>query len=167
MWWTSSTSRRKPPLLAIQLARLLSIWASTGRRLAVATLAALTANKVGFVPRLVHRRVLQSYHQFYNKRRAAWQAALGHEGTTARRERLSTKRTRRINHYLHAASKTIMALLVSAGIGALVMGNNLRWKQAGALGRVNNQHFVQLPHARFSDMLTDKAQSRRTWWALP
>src|SRR5262249_4048110 len=102
-------------------------------------------------------RVLKSYHQFYNKRRAEWQAALGHEGTTARLERLSTQRTRRLNHYLHAASKTIIALLVSEGIGTLVIGKNLRWKQEVELGRVNNQHFVQLPHARFIDMLTYKA----------
>ena len=84
---------------------------------------------MGFVPRLVHGRVLKSYHQFYNKRRAELQAALGHEGTTARLERLTTKRTRRSNHYLHAASKTIRALLVSEGIGTLVIGKNLRWKQ--------------------------------------
>ena len=126
--------------------------------LGVDTLAALTSNKVGFVPRLVNGRVLKSYNQFYNKRRAELQAALGHEGTTARMERLTTKRTRRINHYLHAASKTIMALLVSEGIGTLVIGKNLLWKQEVELGRVNNQHFVQLPHARFIDLLTYKAQ---------
>ena len=37
--------------------------------LGVDTLAALTSNKVGFLPRLVNGRVLKSYNQFYNKRR--------------------------------------------------------------------------------------------------
>ena len=126
--------------------------------LGVDTLAALTSNKVGFAPRLVNGRVLKSCKQFYNKRRAELQAALGHEGTTNRMERLTTKRTRRINHYLHAASKTIIALLVSEGIGTLIIGKNLLWKQEVELGRVNNQHFVQLPHARFLAMLEYKAK---------
>ena len=80
-------------------------------------------------PRLVNGRVLKSYNQFYNKRRAELQEALGHEGATARLERLTTKRTRRLNHYLHAASKTIIALLGEEGIGTLVIGKNLLWKQ--------------------------------------
>jgi putative transposase len=73
-------------------------------------------------------------------------------------ERLTIKRTRRINHYLHAASKTIIALLVSEGIGTLVVGKNAGWKQEAELGRVNNQHFVGLPHARFIAMLAYKAK---------
>lgn len=92
--------------------------------LGVDVLAAITSNQVGFVPRLVNGRVLKSYNQYYNKRRAALQEALGHEGTTARMERLTAKRTRRINHYLHAASKAIIALLVQEGVGTLVIGKN-------------------------------------------
>ncbi len=126
--------------------------------LGVDTLAALTSNKVGFTPRRVLGRVLKSLNQFYNKRRAELQEALGHEGNTRRMERLTTRRTRRINHYLHAASKTIVALLVADGIGTLVIGKNLLWKQEATLGRVNNQHFVQIPHARFIEMLTYKAK---------
>ena len=126
--------------------------------LGVDTLAALTSNKVGCAPRLVNGRVLKSCNQFFNKRRAELQAALGHEGTTARMERLTTRRTRRINHYLHAASKSIIALLVREGSGTLVIGKNPLWKQAVELGRVNNQHFVQIPHARFIDLLSYKAK---------
>jgi IS605 OrfB family transposase len=44
------------------------------------------------------------------------------------------------------------------GIGTLVVGKNLLWKQEVNLGRVNNQHFIQLPHARFIDLLTYKAE---------
>jgi putative transposase len=124
----------------------------------VDVLAALTSNKVGFQPRLVNGRPIKSLNQFYNKRRAQLQEALGHEGTTRRMERLTTRRTRRINHYLHAVSKTIIDLLVEEGIGTLVIGKNLLWKQEVNLGKVNNQNFVQLPHARFIDLLTYKAK---------
>jgi putative transposase len=126
--------------------------------LGVDTLAAITSNQVGFVPRLVNGRPIKSTNQFYNKRRAELQAALGHQGTTARLGRLTTKRTRWINHYLHAASKKIIALLVQEGIGTLVIGKNPLWKQGIKLGRVNNQHFVQIPHARFITMLRYKAE---------
>ncbi len=126
--------------------------------LGVDTLAALTSNKVGFRPRLVNGRPIKSVNQFYNKRKAELQAALGHEGTTARMERLTTRRTRRINHYLHAASKAIIALLEAEGIGTLVIGKNLLWKQEVEMGKRNNQNFVQIPHARFIEMLSYKAK---------
>src|SRR5262249_28554021 len=35
---------------------------------------------------------------------------------------------------------------------------NLLWKRQINLGRVNNQHFAQLPHARFIEMLSYKAK---------
>ena len=124
----------------------------------VDNLVALTSNKAGFVPRLVNGRPIKSTNQFYNKRRAELQEALGHAGTTARMERLTTRRTRRINQYLHTASKAIIALLVQEDLGTLVVGKNPGWKQEAELGRVNNQHFVGLPHARFIAMLEYKAK---------
>ncbi|HEY7122947.1 MAG TPA: transposase [Ktedonobacterales bacterium] len=38
------------------------------------------------------------------------------------------------------------------------MGKNLLWKQEVNMGKVNNQKFVQIPHARFIEMLTYKAE---------
>jgi len=124
----------------------------------VDVLAAITSNQQDFVPRLVNGRPIKSINQFYNKRRAELQEALGHPGTTWRLVRLATKRNGRIQHYLHRASKAIIALLVSEGIGTVVIGKNPCWKQEVHLGRRNNQHFVQLPHARLLDLLTYKAQ---------
>jgi putative transposase len=124
----------------------------------VDNLAAITTNKKGFTPRLVNGRPIKSTNQYYNKRRAQLQEALGTTGTTARMERFTAKRTRRINHYLHTASKAIIALLVEEGIGTLAVGKNPGWKQEAELGRVNNQHFVGLPHARFIGMLEYKAK---------
>lgn len=77
---------------------------------------------------------------------------------THRLERLATKRTRRIDHYLHTASHQIIALLVKEGIGTLVIGKNLQWKQEVNQGKRNNQNFVSIPHARFIEMLSYKAK---------
>ena len=124
----------------------------------VNNLAALTSNKVGFIPRLVNGRPLKSTNQYYNKRKAMLQKQLGTTGTTARMERMTNKRTRRIDHYLHTASRRIIDLLVAEGIGTLIIGKNPNWKQESQLRKKDNQHFVQLPHARFVDMLCYKAK---------
>ncbi len=124
----------------------------------VNNLAALTSNKVGFLPRLVNGRPLKSTNQYYNKRKAALQQKLGTTGTTKRMERMTAKRTRRIDLYLHTASKRIVALLVAEGIGTLVIGKNPCWKQEAEMRKKDKQHFVQLPHARFVDMLCYKAR---------
>ncbi len=78
--------------------------------------------------------------------------------TSRQLDRITTKRTRRITAYLHTASRRIIDRLVVEGIGTLVVGKNPLWKQEVEMGRKNNQQFVQLPHARFVEMLTYKAK---------
>jgi putative transposase len=121
-------------------------------------LAAITSNKPGFVPVLVNGRPTKYINQRYNKRRAELQTKLGQPGRTKRMERLTTKRTRQMNHYLHTHSWRIIDLLVQEGIGTLVIGKNDGWKQDISIGKRNNQNFVQVPHARFIQMLTYKAE---------
>jgi len=121
-------------------------------------LATLTSNKPGFTPRLVNGRPLKSINQYYNKRRAKLQSKLGSRGTSSRIEHLTNKRTRKINHYLHTQSHRIIELLIEHGIGTLVIGKNPCWKQEIKIGKRNNQNFVNIPHARFIDMLSYKAK---------
>src|SRR6266700_2907307 len=121
-------------------------------------LVALTSNKPGFQPVLVNGRPAKSVNQFYNKRKADLQKQLGHTGTTKRIERMTNKRNRRIDHYMHTASKWIIDVLVKEGIGVLCIGKNDAWKQEANMGKRNNQNFVQIPHARFITMLTYKAE---------
>ena len=121
-------------------------------------LATLASDKPGFVPRIVNGRPVKSINQFYNKRRAELQSQLGEAYTSLRLERVTTKRTRRIDHYLHIASRRIIDLLVAEGIGTLCIGQNPFWKQEVNLGRRNNQNFVSVPHARFIEILTYKAE---------
>jgi putative transposase len=124
-----------------------------GVDLGVNNLAMLTADKPGFVPRVINGRPVKSINQFYNKRRAELQCRLGDRGTvgTSRRlERLTTKRTRRIDWYLHTASRRIIEVLVAEGIGTLCIGKNVLWKQEVHLGKRGNQTFVGIPHAASS-----------------
>jgi putative transposase len=121
-------------------------------------LVALTSNKPAFQAVVVNGRPVKSTNQFYNKRKAELQKKLGHPGTTKRMERMTNKRNRRIDHYMHTTSKRIIDLLVQEGIGLLCIGKNDAWKQGCELGKRTNQNFVQIPHARFIQMLTYKAE---------
>jgi IS605 OrfB family transposase len=121
-------------------------------------LATLTANKPGFIPRTVNGRTVKSANQYYNKRRAELRSRLGEAHTSQRLGRLTTKRTRRIDHYLHTASRRLIDLLLAEGIGTLVIGQNPLWKQQVRLGQRTNRSFVGVPHARFIKMLRFKAE---------
>jgi len=133
-----------------------------GIDLGINNLATLTSNKSGFVPRIVNGRPVKSINQLYNKRRADLQSELAKEDakrhTSKRLERLTNTRKRKIDHYLHTASRRIINLLVSEGIGTLVIGYNQEWKQEVNIGKRNNQNFVNIPFARFIHMLTYKAE---------
>jgi putative transposase len=129
-----------------------------GIDIGITNLVALASNQPGFVPVIVNGRPVKSVNQYYNKRKAALQSKLAHPGTSRRMERLTKRRTRRIDHYLHTVSRRIIDHVVKEGIGTLVIGKNDGWKQEASLGKRNNQHFCQIPHARLIAMLTYKAQ---------
>ncbi len=132
-----------------------------GIDLGVTNLAAIASNREGFVPRLVNGRPLKAWNQWYNKRIKALKTELpkeDRERVTRQMQRITNRRNRRIDHYLHAASKCIVDFLVEEGIGTIVIGKNPLWKQECELGRKNNQNFMSIPHARFIEMITYKAQ---------
>jgi putative transposase len=129
--------------------------------LGVTNLAAITSNRKGFVPLVVNGRPLKTWNQWYNKCMKELRSCLPkdeRDRVTKQMERITNKRNRRIHHYLHAASRHIIDFLVKQGVGTIIIGKNPLWKQEVGMGRRNNQNFVQIPHARFIDMLTYKAE---------
>ena len=133
-----------------------SLVASTD--IGVNNLVALTSNKAGFLPRIVNGRPIKHVNQFYNKQREHLQKKMKNQYNSHKLDRITNKRTRRIDHYLHSASRQIIDLLIAEGIGTLIVGKNPLWKQDPNMSRKNAQQFVQIPHARFINMLSYKAQ---------
>jgi putative transposase len=87
------------------------------------------------------------------------QTELGYpERRTRRMDSLTERRNRRVKQYMHCASRTIIDILCEQGVDTLIIGKNQQWKQSVKIGRRNNQNFVQIPHARFIDMLCYKAE---------
>ncbi len=117
--------------------------------LGVTQLAAVTSNKTGFQPVLINGRPLKHVNAYYNKQRANHQSRLAKfdRKTSRQLDRITTKRNRRVNAYLHTASRRLIDHLVTEGIGTLVIGKNRYWKQEVNMGRRNNQTFGA-PHQR-------------------
>ncbi len=131
-----------------------------GIDLGVTNLAAIASNREGFIPRLVNGRPVKAWNQWYNKRMKELKKLLpkdDRERVTRQMERITNTRNRRIDHYLHTASKRMVDFLVVEGIGTVIIGKNPLWKQESSMGKRNNQNFVSIPHARFIDMITYKA----------
>jgi len=125
----------------------------------VDNLAALTSNKEGFRPILINGRPLKSLNQLYNKNKGRLQSKLKGAGQTSNRIKLLTaKRNNRVDSYLHVCSRWIIDYLVNQGIGQLIIGKNPLWKRKINNGKRNNQSFTSIPHGRFVEMLTYKAQ---------
>jgi len=125
----------------------------------VDNLATVTLNRPGFVPIAVSGRELKSINQFYNKRRAEFQALLKKDQYKSKQLKImDDKRYWRVQDIFHKASRTIVDMLVKEKVGTLIIGKNVGWKQNSNMGYKNNQKFCFIPHARFIDMLTYKAQ---------
>jgi len=143
---------------AIRVAENLNPAYFAGGDIGLDNLVTITSNKPGFTPVVVNGRPLKSINQYYNSRRAELQSLLPVGVSSRRLERLTDKRNHRVRHELHLASRRVIELLVQEGIGTLVIGKNDGWKQEINLGRRTNQNFVLIPHARFIQMLTYKAE---------
>ena len=120
-------------------------------------LAAVVSNKKGFKHFLINGNPLKAINQFYNKENAKLRSIL-EDSTSKRLHKLANKRKQKIDDYLHKASKYIIDRLVEHNITQLIIGKSDNWKQEINLGRRNNQNFVQVPHARFIEMLSYKAE---------
>ena len=122
---------------------------------------------------IINGRPLKSINQFYNKRNAELKAEndillekehsrhveTQRHKVTNRMERLARTRRYRMKDYMHKASRRIIEFAVSNGITTMVVGKNVGWKQECNMSAVNNQNFVQIPHARFIDMISYKAKA--------
>ena len=121
------------------------------------------STNTGDAPLIVNGKIPKSINQFYNKRLAYWKSmcmATENRHSSARIKRLTAKRNRRIDDYMHKASKRIVDECTKRDISTIVIGKNKEWKQESKLSRRVNQHFVQLPFVRLIQMIEYKAKEK-------
>ncbi len=125
-------------------------------------LATVASNQKGFKPLILNGKPLKSINQFFNKKKAELQSQIQKQNpknfTSNKIKALTAKRNNKVDTYLHQASRTIINYLLLNQIGTLVIGNNKQWKTDINIGKKNNQNFVQIPHYKFIQQLTYKAQ---------
>lgn len=128
-----------------------------GVDLGLDNLATVTSNVVDAKPLIINGRPLKSINQYFNKKRAKLQSFAGDKSSN-RLVLLTNKRNRKIDNYLHNASKKIVSHFISNNIGTVVIGKNKQWKTEINIGKRNNQAFVSIPHARLIEMIEYKCQ---------
>lgn len=97
---------------------------------------------------------IKSINQFYNKKLAKCKSTLetvNKVKTSKRIQRLSMKRSHKLDFEFHCLSKRIVQLCLENDIGNIAIGHNKGWKQNTSMGKKNNQKFVSIP---FNDLIS-------------
>jgi putative transposase len=127
-----------------------------GIDLGLNNLAAVTSN-VRATPQLINGKPLKSINQYYNKKRAKLQSFVPNKSSN-KLVKLTNKRNNKINNYMHNSSRYIADLMALNKIEILVIGKNKQWKTEINIGKRNNQAFVNIPHAKFIEMIKYKCE---------
>ena len=112
-------------------------------------------------PVIINGKPLKSINQYYNKAKAHMQKEAkiyNGKNSTKRMNKLTAKRNRKIKDYMHKASRKIVNMAVSSGVGLIVIGTNHGWKQEVHMGNITNQNFVSIPYKTLTDMIAYKAR---------
>ena len=109
-------------------------------------------------PEIVNGRPLKAINQFYNKRRAYLQSRLPKNRKSSNKiQRITAKRNRQIEDYLHKSSKHIVKTCIENQINTIIIGKNDGWKQNVNMSKKVNQNFVSIPFNRLIEMIEYKA----------
>lgn len=112
---------------------------------------------------IVSGKIIKSYNQFYNKRKAKiitelrtcngndrkWSKALS---------RIEENRNNYINNYFNQSIAIIYKYCFKHNIKTVVLGYNEGWKTEVNLGKKNNQKFYAIPHGILRSKLESKMQ---------
>lgn len=110
-------------------------------------------------PTIINGKPLKSVNQYYNKKKAKMQSKLPKNNKNSKQiTKLTNKRNKKVDDYLHKASRKIIDICLANQVGNIVIGKNKGWKQNINIGKKNNQTFTSIPFSRFIHMIEYKAQ---------
>ncbi len=125
-----------------------------GIDLGINNLVTLISTQQDVTPVLIKGKVIKSINAKYNK----LTAALAANGKRAHILSKSRKRYSQISDYFHKVSYWLIEECLRTDTGKIVIGLNADWKQSINIGKVNNQKFCFIPHARLIGMIRYKAE---------
>lgn len=123
---------------------------------------ATVANTCNIKSFIINGKPIKSINQFYNKKLSHYKSIcerMNSTKTTNRIKSITMKRNEKINDYLHKASKYIIEFCSKNNINTIIIGKNNEWKQNSNMSKRVNQNFVQIPFARFINMIQYKAEN--------
>lgn len=129
--------------------------------LGVNNLATITSNVKDIKPVIINGKPLKSINQFYNKKIAEYKSILekrNKKKSSNRTRRMTNKRNRKVDDYLHKASKMVIDVAKEKQTNTVIIGKNNGWKQSTDMSKNSNQNFVNIPHSRFTDMIVYKCE---------
>lgn len=115
-------------------------------------------NNAGLRPFIINGKIIKSFNQWYNKKKAKWMGFVGDKGTSKRLKWLNNIRNFWIDDKIHKISRWIVNYCVNNNIGSIVIGLNKGWKQNINLGKKTNQKFVEIPFSKLIDKIIYKAK---------
>ena len=115
-------------------------------------------SNVGVNPFIINGKIIKSFNQWYNKKKAKWMSFVGDRGTSRKLRWLNNRRNFWIEDKIHKTSRWIINYCISNNIGSIVVGLNKGWKQNIELGKRNNQKFVEIPFSKLVDKITYKGK---------
>ena len=121
-----------------------------------------TTNNIGLKPIAIKGGAIKSMNQYYNKQRASIQSELKLKNGRNNSKRLlefTEKRNRKVKHFMHVVSKSVVDYCTQNNIDTLVCGYNQEWKQEVHLHKKENQKFVAIPYETFINMLIYKCEN--------
>lgn len=97
---------------------------------------------------IINGKPLKSMNHWYNKRKRKLQSQLPEGRFNSKRiTQLTNKRNRKVDDYMHKASKMIVGIAKVQDITKIVIGLNEGWKQNLNVGKKTNRHFTAVPHS--------------------
>ncbi len=123
---------------------------------------ATLGNNAGKPAVILNGRIIKSINQYFNKQLSHYRSIAKRMNCldyTKRMARLTVKRNRKIEDYMHKASKSIIEYAVSYGCHTIIIGNNKDWKRNSEMPKRVNQNFVGIPHQRLIEMIRYKAEN--------
>lgn len=115
-------------------------------------------SNVGVKPFIVNGKIIKSFNQWYNKKRARLMSYIGDKGISNRLRQLNNYRNFWIDDHIHKISRFIVNHCIDNNIGSLVIGLNRGWKIGINLGKKTNQKFVEIPFSKLIDKISYKCK---------
>ncbi len=122
---------------------------------------ATVSNNIGVTPFIINGKPVKSINQNYNRHLRHYKSVakmMNNRDCTKKIDILTEKRNAKITDYMHKSSRKIISFCIENNIHTIVIGKNYEWKQNSKLSKKVNQNFIQIPFAKFIEMIQYKAE---------